>query len=92
MDSSPAWAFGDVGSVSIAPCMPAWPRGSSISSRRNSPPCLRSHFSFSAIVRPGTDGPPLTIRRTASPATSASIVLMRVIKKKGAAGSRALQL
>ncbi len=39
--------------------MPAWPRGSSISSCRSSSPLFRSQLSFSAIVRPGTEGPPL---------------------------------
>src|SRR5262245_57233147 len=59
-----------------------------MSSRLNSSPLFLNQFSFAVIVRPGTEGPPSTIRRTASPATSASIVLILFINKQAGAPRR----
>jgi hypothetical protein len=74
MNSTPACAPGETGSVSSAPYMSAWPRGSSINARRRWSACRRIHSRFSSIVRPEGRGMPSTMSRSGSPAACASIV------------------
>src|SRR5262245_54036969 len=75
MHSRPAYASGEAGSVSHAPCIALWPRGSSINILRRRSPRLRTQASFSAMVLPPSDGAPATRKRTVSPATWASMVV-----------------
>ena len=77
MKSTPAWASGDTGSVSSAPYMSVWPRGSSIIARRKWSSRFMAHARFSSMVRPSGVGSPSTTRRSGSPAACASMVCMR---------------
>jgi hypothetical protein len=81
--STPASASADTGSVSTAPHMSAWPRGSSINARRIESACRLTHARFSIIVRPFGAGYPSTMSRRGSPAAWASMV-----RKRRVAGPR----
>ena len=74
MKSTPACAPGVTGSVSNAPYMSAWPRGSSMMARRRWSRCFRAHSRRASMVAPCGDGRPSTTRRSGSPAVWASMV------------------
>ena len=74
MKSTPAWAPGVTGSVSSAPYMSAWPRGSSITARRRWSRCFIAHCRLASMVAPSGLGIPSTMRRSGSPAVCASMV------------------